>query len=117
MATEQVDVPEIPARHFNEYFRHAGTSVLYNRNKKGHNIFVFVNTLAFSASTSTILGLLLDSPFQTEVLLAIYSTNGAFAVSVAAVQPLKPMEWGLLSVAFILPYIIRVFSNIIQRYR
>ncbi|KAJ6751290.1 hypothetical protein OIU85_001786 [Salix viminalis] len=44
--------------------RHAGTSVLYYRNKTGYEIFVFVNTVAFSASTNTILYLLLDSLFR-----------------------------------------------------
>ncbi|KAJ6777125.1 HOMEOBOX PROTEIN WARIAI [Salix koriyanagi] len=44
--------------------RHAGTSVLYYRSKTAYEIFVFVNTVAFSAATNTILYLLLDSPFQ-----------------------------------------------------
>ncbi|KAJ6302406.1 hypothetical protein OIU77_016484 [Salix suchowensis] len=143
MATDQLNVPENPAKGFNEYFRfklgrdkyspatctavtsdsnctiirHAGTSVLYYRKKTGYEIFIFVNTLAFSAATNTILYLLLDSPYQTEVLLSIYSTNIAYGASVAAVQPPKTMKWGLIAVAFMLPYILRLFSNIIKRYK
>uniref|UniRef100_A0A6N2MDA4 PGG domain-containing protein n=1 Tax=Salix viminalis TaxID=40686 RepID=A0A6N2MDA4_SALVM len=97
--------------------RHAGTSVLYYRNKTGYGIFVFVNTLAFSASTNTIFYLLLDSPFQTEVLLSIYSINAAYGASVAAVQPPKTMKWWLYFVALMLPYISRAFSNFIKRYK
>ncbi|KAF9666082.1 hypothetical protein SADUNF_Sadunf16G0191800 [Salix dunnii] len=97
--------------------RHAGTSVLYYRSETTHGIFIFVNTLAFSAATNTILYLLLDSPYQTEVLLSIYSTNFAYGFSVGAVQPPRTMRWDLISVAFMLPYILRVFSNIIKRYK
>ncbi|KAJ6777124.1 HOMEOBOX PROTEIN WARIAI [Salix koriyanagi] len=97
--------------------RHAGTSVLHYRDKAAYDIFVFVNTLAFSASTNTILYLLLDSPFQTEVLLSIYSINFAYGASVAAVHHPKTINWWLISVAYALPYFSRVFSNIIKRYK
>ncbi|KAF9666083.1 hypothetical protein SADUNF_Sadunf16G0191900 [Salix dunnii] len=97
--------------------RYAGTSILHSRNGAGYDIFIFLNSLAFSAATNTILYLLLDSPYQTEVLISIYSTNFAYGASVAAVQPPKTMNWGLLSAAFMLPYFLRVFSNIIKRYR
>ncbi|KAF9666085.1 hypothetical protein SADUNF_Sadunf16G0192100 [Salix dunnii] len=97
--------------------RHAGTSVLHSRSGLAYDIFIFVNSLAFSAATNTILYLLLDSPYQTEILLSIYSTNIAYGASVSAVQPPNTTRWGLLPVAFMLPYFLRVFSNIIKRYK
>ncbi|KAJ6302404.1 hypothetical protein OIU77_016483 [Salix suchowensis] len=143
MTTDQLNVPENPAKGFNEYFRfklgrdkyspatctadtsdnsctiirHAGTSVLYYHKKTGYEIFIFVNTLAFSAATNTILYLLLDSPYQTEVLLSIYSTNIAYGASVGVVHPPKTIKWWLIAVAFMLPYIIRLFSNKMKRYK
>ena len=97
--------------------RHAWTSVLYYRKKTAYDIFVFVNTLAFSAATNTILCLLLDSPFQTEVLLSIYSINFAYGASVAAVHNPKPTNWWLISLAYALPYFLRVFSNAMKWYK
>lgn len=97
--------------------RHAGTSVLYYRKKTGYELFLAVNTLAFSAATNTILYLLVDSPYQTEVMLCIGSTNFAFGAAVAAVHPPKPFKWGLISVAVFLPYTLRLLSNFIKRYK
>ncbi|KAJ6777118.1 hypothetical protein OIU74_001158 [Salix koriyanagi] len=92
----------------------AGTSVLHSRAKIRYDTFIFVNTLAFSAATSTIFFLLLKSPFRTETLISIYCMNFAYVASVGAVQPQTPKTWAMLSGALSLPYIFRL-PSIIKR--
>ncbi|KAJ6777123.1 HOMEOBOX PROTEIN WARIAI [Salix koriyanagi] len=95
----------------------AGTSVLHLRSVVRYETFIFVNTLAFSATTSTILFLLLGSgtPFRTETIISIYCMNFAYAASVGAVQPQTPTTWAILLSALLSPYIFRFPSLIIER--
>ncbi|CAK7328471.1 unnamed protein product [Dovyalis caffra] len=96
--------------------RHAGKAILAS-SEAAYALFIFANTLAFSAATNTILFLLLDSPFQTEIILAIYSTNFTYGSSIAAVHPPGAVRWEYIFIAFLLPYVLRVFSTIIRRYK
>ncbi|KAJ6751295.1 hypothetical protein OIU85_001791 [Salix viminalis] len=95
----------------------AGTSVLHSRAKIRYDTFISVNTLAFSAATSTIFFLLLKSPFRTETLISIYCMNFAYVASVGAVQPQTPKTWAILFSALLLPYIFRLFSSIIKSHK
>ncbi|KAJ6424256.1 hypothetical protein OIU84_025108 [Salix udensis] len=95
----------------------AGISVLHTRSEIRYGIFIFVNTMAFSAATCTIYFLLRGSPFRTETLISIYCMNFAYVASVGAVQPQTPTTWTLLFVALFSPYIFRLFSNIIKSHK
>ncbi|KAJ4841729.1 hypothetical protein Tsubulata_003014 [Turnera subulata] len=55
----------------------AGKAVLGSA-KSSYITFVFANTLAFSSASQAILYLVLDCPFQTEILIAIYATNFSY---------------------------------------
>ncbi|KAJ6302403.1 hypothetical protein OIU77_016482 [Salix suchowensis] len=133
MATDQPNIPENTSKNFYKYFRfklgrdglypnnctvvtsdnnctfrYAGTSVLYYRNYDAYIIFVFFNTTAFSAATSTIVCLVLGSPFDAEVLISIVATTIAFCASVVAVIPPNKMRERLLLIALLPPYIFMV---------
>ncbi|KAJ6777119.1 hypothetical protein OIU74_001159 [Salix koriyanagi] len=95
----------------------AGISVLHTRSEIRYGIFIFVNTMAFSAATSTMYFLLRGSPFKTETLISIYCMNSAYVASVGAVQPQTPTTWTLLFVALLSPYIFRLFSHIIKSHK
>ncbi|KAF9666084.1 hypothetical protein SADUNF_Sadunf16G0192000 [Salix dunnii] len=95
----------------------AGTSVLHHQSKLRYGIFIFVNSLAFSAATCTIYFLLLGSPFRTETLISIYCMNGAYIASVGAVQPQTKKTWAILIGAILAPYIFRVFASIRKRHK
>ncbi|KAF9666091.1 hypothetical protein SADUNF_Sadunf16G0192700 [Salix dunnii] len=95
----------------------AGTSVLNTQSKLRYGIFIFVNSLAFSAATCTICFLLLGSPFRTETLISIYCMNGAYIASVGAVQPQTKKTWAILIGAILAPYIFRVFASIRKRHK
>ncbi|KAJ6777122.1 hypothetical protein OIU74_001162 [Salix koriyanagi] len=86
----------------------AGRSVLYSQSKIRYGIFIFINTMAFSAATSTIRFLLQGSPFQTETLISVYGMNFAYAAAAGSVQPQTVETWVMLVVALSLPYIFRL---------
>ncbi|KAJ4841730.1 hypothetical protein Tsubulata_003015 [Turnera subulata] len=126
----EATIPEDPSKNFYQYYRsessrwgiwqekssnnEAGTAIL-GSNKTSYNIFLFSNTLAYSSSTAAIFWLLIDCPFQTEILMAVYAMNFTYAASVAAVHPGGAVDWRYMFIAYMLPYFLRVILQFVRR--
>ncbi|KAK6925561.1 PGG domain [Dillenia turbinata] len=91
----------------------AGKSVLASSKASSYAVFMFCNTLAFSASLNMITYLVFGCPFYTEVLIATYAMMGTYGAAIGAVGPKGSVKLVYLIVAFMLPYLLRLGQQLL----
>ncbi|KAL6335824.1 hypothetical protein AAG906_040539 [Vitis piasezkii] len=81
-----------------------------------HNLS-FLQHLSVFFFTQMITYLIIGCPFYLEVLIAIYSMSFTYGFSIAAVEPPGAVKSGYITIAFLLPYALRLSQQIFKKYK